>query len=111
MFGRSTLADPARAAERAAWLAALKRNRRSIHRAVNGVLERQGVHDDLSKVRTPTLIAVGEEDVATPPAKAERLHAGIAGSRLERIPRAGHTSTLEQPAHVTRLLRDFFSGA
>lgn len=109
LFGRTSLADPARAAERAAWLAAIKGNRRAIHKAVTGVIEREGVHDDLSKIRTPTLIGVGEEDVATPPAKAERLHAGIAGSRLERIPGAGHTSTLERPAHVTRLLEEFLA--
>jgi pimeloyl-ACP methyl ester carboxylesterase len=107
LFGRSFLADPARAAERREWRARLAGNRRAIHKAVTGVIERPGVYDELSRVRAPTLVAVGEEDVATVPARAERLHAAIAGSVLARIPRAGHSSTIENPGEVNRLLAEF----
>lgn len=107
MVGRSSLEDPAREADRRAWRAALAANRRAIHKAVTGVIEREGVEHELARIRAPVLVAVGEEDVATVPAKAERLAAGIQGAVLERIPRAGHTSTLEQPALVTDLLRRF----
>lgn len=110
LFGRTALSDPTRAAERAAWLAAIKTNRRSIHKAVTGVLERAAVPaEDLARVRTPTLVAVGDEDVATPPARSERLRAAIPGARLERIPGAGHSSTVENPAHVNRLLENFLA--
>lgn len=104
LFGRTFLDDPARAGERAEWLARLKQNRRSIHKAVTGVIERDGVHDELQRVRAPTLVAVGEEDVATVPAKAERIQAAIAGARLARIPRAGHSAPIENPERVNRLL-------
>ena len=88
MFGRSTLADPALAADRRAWRAALLANRRRIWRAVNGVIERQGVADELSSIKAPTLVLVGAEDVATSPTKAEAIHAAIEGSRLVCIPPA-----------------------
>jgi 3-oxoadipate enol-lactonase len=109
MFGRSTLADPARAAERRAWRAALLANRRSIWRAVNGVIERQGVADELWSIKTSTLVVVGAEDVATSPAKAEAIHAAIEGSRLLCIPACGHTGTWEQPAAVNTAMAQFLA--
>jgi 3-oxoadipate enol-lactonase len=107
MFGKTTLEDPARAAERLMWRGLLAANRRSIWRAVNGVLERSGVHDDLGKIATPTLVIVGDEDVATVPAKAKRIAQAIAGAQLVIIPRAGHSSTVEQPAAVTAAIAKF----
>jgi pimeloyl-ACP methyl ester carboxylesterase len=41
------------------------------------------------------------------PAKAERLHAAIGGSRLVRVPRAGHTSTVEEPEQINAALTAF----
>ncbi len=107
MFGKSFLQDPARAAERTFWRKQLLHNERSIYRAVNGVIDRKSVVDELARVRTPTLIVVGEEDVATVPAKAERLHSLIAGSRLVRLPRGGHSSTVEEPERVNAELAAF----
>lgn len=107
MFGRSFLTDPGRAPERALWRSRLVENRRDIWRAVNGVIYRKGVAEELGRIRTPTLIAVGEEDVATVPAKAERLHSLIPGSKLVRLPRGGHSSTVEEPALVNALLAPF----
>jgi 3-oxoadipate enol-lactonase len=110
MFGRSFLVDPARDRERALWRARLVGNRRDIWRAVNGVIERRGVYEELGRISVPTLVVVGEEDVATVPAKAERIHQAIAGSRLVRIPRAGHSSTVEEPEAVTAAIREFLGG-
>ena len=61
MFGRSTLADATRMAEHRAWRATLVANRRDIWRAVNGVIDRQGVAAELSSIKAPTLVLVGEE--------------------------------------------------
>ncbi|MBW2525566.1 MAG: alpha/beta hydrolase [Deltaproteobacteria bacterium] len=55
----------------------------------------------------PTLVVVGEEDVATTPAKARHLTAAIPKARLAVIPRAGHLCTVEEPAAVNRVLHDF----
>lgn len=101
MFGGPFLSDPARAADRAKWEGHLRANRRTIWRAVNGVIERVGVAGELPKIKVPTTVIVGEEDRATVPAKAERIHAGIAGSVLVRLPRAGHSSSVEEPDLVT----------
>jgi 3-oxoadipate enol-lactonase len=101
MFGTTFLRDPTRAAERMLWKSRLAQNRRDIWRAVNGVIEREPVMPELGRITAPTLIMVGDEDVATVPLKAERIHAAIRGSELVRIPQAGHTSSVEQPDVVT----------
>lgn len=82
-------------------------NRFGITRAVVGVVEREGMAEELDRVRVPTLVLVGEEDTATTPEKAERLRQGITGSELVVIPRAGHMSTLENPEAVTRAIESF----
>ena len=110
MFGRSTVTDPARGAERHAWRRHLRANRPSLWGAVNGVIERPSVYHELSRITAPTLVIVGEEDTVTVPAKAERIAAAIAGAKLVRIPRAGHIMTLEQPQAVTEVISDFLEG-
>jgi len=109
LFGKTSLGDPARADDRREWLAQLNKNRRSVWRAVNGVLLREPVVADLPKISAPTLVIVGDEDVATVPAKAERIAAGIPGARLVVIPKAGHSSTVEQPAAVTAAIERFLA--
>ncbi len=111
MFGRTFLEDPARAEERQKWQRVLTGNHRiGISRAVKGVIERQGVYDQLDRIALPTLILVGDQDVATVPAKSERIHERIAGSKLVVIPGAGHSSTIEEPEAVTRALESFLDG-
>lgn len=109
MFGRTTITSPERAALREAWRGRLVNNRRSIWRAVNGVIEREGVEHLLPKISAPTLVLAGDEDVATTPARAEHLQANIPGSRLVRIPRAGHSSTIENPDAVNLALDAFLA--
>lgn len=110
MFGRTFLEDPARSAERAEWKRRLTENRRDIWRAVNGVIRRRGVYEELARIKLPTLVLVGAEDVATVPAKAERLHGAIAGSKLVKLPRGGHTSTVEEPELLNAALVEFLDG-
>jgi pimeloyl-ACP methyl ester carboxylesterase len=90
-----------------AWKQRLVSNRRTIWRAVNGVLERKSIHAELRKIAAPTLVAVGDEDVATVPARAESIAAAIGGAKLVIIPRAGHGLTLEAPGAVTDLIAAF----
>lgn len=108
MLGRTILNDPNRRAEVATYTATMSQ-RKDIWRAVNGVIDRAPIYDELSRINTPTLILVGDEDVATPQPKAERLRTAIAGARLEIIPRAGHSSTVEEPARVTAGILGFLS--
>jgi pimeloyl-ACP methyl ester carboxylesterase len=44
----------------------------------------------LSSIRCPTTIVHGDEDTIVPLADAEAMHHGIRGSRLIRVPHAGH---------------------
>lgn len=109
MFGRSFLEDPARAHVRAKWKNhLLGLNRTGTSRAAHGVIDRDGVYDQLGKIKTPTLIIVGKEDVATPPAKSKRMRDAIAGSVYRELPRGGHSSCIEEPEAVTRAMQDFF---
>lgn len=111
MFGQTFLTDPARVTERKLWKERLSSNRRDIWRAVNGVIERDGVFESLVGITTPTLIVVGDEDVATVSAKSERMQSAIRGSTLVRIAGAGHSSSIEQPALVNAAMEDFLHGA
>jgi 3-oxoadipate enol-lactonase len=111
MFGRTFLTDPARAQERREWRNRMSGNHRlGVTRATTGVITRQGVYDEIGKIQVPTLIIVGDEDVAVPLAYSQRLHERIAGSRLEIIPHAGHTSTVEEPTAVNAAITNFLDG-
>lgn len=68
------------------------------------MLARPDSHDDLRKVRVPTLLVCGRQDPVTPLADHETMAACIPGSRLEVIEECGHLSTIEQPQPVTATL-------
>jgi 3-oxoadipate enol-lactonase len=106
MFGKTILGDPARKTELDTFTDLMSR-RRDIWRAVNGVIDRAGVYDELRRITAPTLVVVGDEDVATVPAKAERIAAAISGAQLIRIRGAGHSSSVEQPAAVNAAIEQF----
>ena len=57
----------------------------------------------------PTLVIVGEADGLTPPDSARAMAQAIPGARLAVIPGAGHLPPVEQPAEVTRQLREFLA--
>ena len=76
--------------------------------ALKVMRERPDASDSLASIRIPTLVLVGAEDAVTPPALAEKLAAGIAGTQLVKIPNAGHLSNLEQPAAFNEALLKFF---
>lgn len=110
MFGKTFLSDPKRAEERDYWRKQLISNHRiGITRAVVGVTTRKGVYEELNKITVPTLVLVGDEDTATVPAKSERIHAKVKGSQLVIIPRAGHSSSVEEPEAVNKALLSFLA--
>ncbi len=108
MVGKTLLTDSSRRAELERYLDLMSR-RPDVWRAVNGVIDRAGIHAELTRISAPTLVVVGDEDVATPRAKAEKIAAAIPGARLVRIPRAGHSSPVEEPAAVTAAIERFLS--
>lgn len=110
MFAKDSLADSTRKSDHAAWRAMLTANRRlGVMRGLDGIVTRKGVIDEIHQIRVPTLILVGDQDVATVPEKSKRMHERIPGSKLVIIPSAGHSSTLEQPAFVNAELERFLA--
>lgn len=110
MFGKKFMEDPERADLRKRWRQKLVDNDRiGTTRAAKGVIYREGVYDHLSSIEVPTLIIVGDQDTATVPAKSERMHAAIKGSKLVYIEGAGHSSTIEEPAQVNSAIGEFLS--
>ncbi len=63
----------------------------------------------LAEIACPTLVIVGEQDEATPPAMAETLRRGIPGATLHMVPAAAHQSGVEQPAAFTAALQEFLT--
>jgi pimeloyl-ACP methyl ester carboxylesterase len=107
MFGKTFLNDPLRAELRRLWRQRLIANRRiGIARAVIGVVYRDPIYEQINKISAPTLVAIGDEDLAISREQANRVHSRIATSKLAMIPRAGHTPTVEEPAVVNALIED-----
>ncbi len=110
MFGPTFRADPAARPIIAEFLRRLGRcDRRGLRKAVNGVADRDPIYDEIDRIAVPTLVIVGADDVPTPVPGAERIAARIPGACLHVVPACGHSSTLEQPAAVTALLREFLA--
>lgn len=65
------------------------------------------LRERLREIACPTLVLVGEEDVADMKAIARHVAASIPGARLEVIGRTAHLPSLERPAEVNALLLRF----
>ena len=105
MFGQTFLIDRARVKEKKRWANAITGNSHiGIKRAVTGVINRDGCAELLHKLDLPVGIGAGDEDVATVPEKAERIHAAIKGSELVLFKKAGHSSSIETPGPVNDLI-------
>lgn len=75
--------------------------------ALRGMAARPDSSADLGEITIPTLVIVGAEDTLTPPAEAQRLQAGIAGSSLVTLPGAAHLPNLERPVEFNAALLGF----
>jgi 3-oxoadipate enol-lactonase len=61
----------------------------------------------LAKVTTPMLFIVGDEDAIMPEPMVRAAHRLFPASRMEVVPKAGHSVYFEQPAAFNRLLSSF----
>ncbi|MDN3205454.1 alpha/beta fold hydrolase [Algoriphagus sediminis] len=107
MFAKSWLDNPDNKEEIKRWKSELRKNKKSITKPVEGVIFRSGVEDELGNIRCPTMIIVGDEDVATKPEKAKFIQMGIKDSVLHRIIGAGHSSCIEKPEKVNALISEW----
>jgi 3-oxoadipate enol-lactonase len=108
MLGKSTRARSPQAAEEVRRMGAAAPVE-GLVAGLEAMMARPDSTPTLATITVPTLIVVGDEDVLTPPAQAELLHAGIAGSRLEVIEGAGHLPCLERPAAFNLLVGEFLA--
>ena len=108
LFGKTFRRDPRRNAEHEEWRRRLgAMSLPGAMRAVDGILTRAAIRDELGRITAPTLVVMGEEDVAAPRHLAQRVASGIAGARWVDIPAAGHVSPVEQPDAVSDAIRAF----
>jgi 3-oxoadipate enol-lactonase len=62
---------------------------------------------ELSQVKVPVLVLVGEQDEATPPPMSHELAAGLPQARLKVIPGCAHVPQLQAPAAFLAAIGDF----
>ena len=79
----------------------------TIEHALVALRDRPDMTEELPKIKSPTLILVGEADVLTPVAIAEAMQSRIPGSQLTVIPGAGHMSPMEQSSRVNSEMLEF----
>ncbi len=110
-FGPEFRSDAARAEERKIWRQRLGSRKRSVYRAVNGVMEREPILDDIGAIDVPTLVIHGDKDAALDIRESRLIAETIPGATLEVIVGAGHTPTVERPAEVNAALERFLAGS
>lgn len=63
----------------------------------------------LDRIRVPTLVTVGAEDILVPPVFSRELHARIPGAELVLIPDAGHVHFIEEPSLFNAMCLEFLA--
>lgn len=109
MFSKKFLGDKSRVEEIKSLINEIQKNKKTVTRAVNGLIFRKGVEAELGNILCPVLIIVGTDDKATIPAKAEFIHQHIIHSQLRYIEGAGHMSNIEEPEQVNLCIEKFLN--
>ena len=78
-------------------------------REQHALLTRPDVTGLLPKIACPTLVGCGAEDEWSPFALHQEIAAAIPGAKLASISDSGHMVSVEQPAALTALLRDWIA--
>ena len=73
---------------------------------VDGNLKEVEYLGQLSQIKVPTLIIVGDHDESDP-RMSQEMHEKIAGSQLVILPNSGHMTFEDQPEKFLRAVRDF----
>ena len=109
-FAEKFLTDPGRHDEVRHWKELITSgNKKALIQFGMGIFSRESVFEALSKITVPTLVMVGEKDMARPPSEAQRTVEKIPGAKLVIIPAAAHLCTIEEPAAVTEAIEEFLS--
>jgi len=76
-------------------------------RQQQAIMSRPDSRPILASIRCPTLVLVGDADIATPPELNKEMADGIAGARYVVVPNCAHLSTLEQPEAMNAALAEW----
>ena len=68
---------------------------------------RHNLGDKLHKIKAPTLLIWGMQDIVTPPFVGEKFHELIEDSRLHMLDQCGHAPMMEKPEEFNVLLDAF----
>ncbi|MCA0453209.1 MAG: alpha/beta hydrolase [Chloroflexi bacterium] len=110
LFGQHFLSKPANKPQIEGYKRQLARvDRAGMSNALGGVMDRRGVYEELENIQTPTLVLVGDEDIAAMSEKSNRLTSRIANSKSAVVAGAGRSPTIEQPDMVNNLLSIFLN--
>jgi 3-oxoadipate enol-lactonase len=109
MFAQSWLENPKNKDAYKKWMKELQSNKKSITKSVEAVIYRKGVEDEIRNIKCSTMVVVGDEDVATKPEKAKFIQMAIPNATLHMVPGAGHSSCIEKPDEINRLLGDWLA--
>jgi pimeloyl-ACP methyl ester carboxylesterase len=91
-----------------AMLAVMEKTRaQGIAGALRGMAIRPDRRGDLSRIKVPSLVMVGEHDIISPVGEARELAAAIPGGRLEVIASAGHLAPYENPSAANHAVLKF----
>ncbi len=74
---------------------------------LKAIMSRPDSRPLLGSIRCPTLVLVGDSDVATSPELNKEIADGIPGAKLTIVPDSGHLTTLEQPEAVNAALAEW----
>lgn len=78
-------------------------------RQQKAILARPNSHSLLPSITVPTLVAVGDGDVLTPPAESVAIFRALPNPAFHLFHRCGHLPAIEQPEETTRVLRSWLS--
>lgn len=77
--------------------------------ALQGMRDRPDSTSLLSQIKCPVLIIHGEDDQLIPIKDAESMHHLMPGSKMVKVPRAGHLPNMEQAREFNRIIQNFLS--
>lgn len=84
-----------------------KTSAQAIAAASLGMAERPDMVDQLSKIETPALVIVGEDDSISTSQEMREISQQMQNAQFVEIPNAGHMAPLEQPALVNQAIEQF----
>jgi pimeloyl-ACP methyl ester carboxylesterase len=88
---------------------ALATGKEAFMRQEKAIIGRADSRPFLKEIRCPALVVAGDQDQLMPVEVLKELADGIPGARLEVVKDSGHMTSIEQPAALTRLLRDWLA--